>query len=110
MQSHAEGAWPTCTAAKLGAELVTAISAPLGACVRGFPEAARLHPFERALLDLTFGPDIYQRRLARLTTLRQSAVEVTPLFDTLVLHPKPACGRRQALVCRSVFLCMRSIL
>ena len=56
--------------------MATAVSAPLGACVRGFPTAERLHPFERALLHLTFGPDMYERRLARLGTLRQSAVEV----------------------------------
>ena len=47
--------------------------------MKGFPSAERLHPFERALLDLTFGPDVYQKRLARLTALRQSAVEVRAL-------------------------------
>ena len=59
-----------------GAELVKAISTPLGACVKGFPLAERLHPFERALLDLTIGLDLYEKRLARLTSLRQSAVQV----------------------------------
>ncbi len=63
----------------LPAEMATAVSAPLGACVRGFPSAERLHPFERALLHLTFGPDMYERRLARLGALRQSAVEARPL-------------------------------
>ena len=58
------------------AEMATAVSAPLGACVRGFPTPERLHPFERALLHLTFGPDMYERRLARMGTLRHSAVEV----------------------------------
>ncbi|BDA42683.1 probable nucleolar GTP-binding protein 1 [Coccomyxa sp. Obi] len=57
-------------------ELVKAISTPLGACVKGFPLAERLHPFERALLDLTIGLDLYEKRLARLTSLRQSAVQV----------------------------------
>ena len=72
------------------AELVKAISAPLSACVKGFPIAERLHPFERALLDLTFGPDMYQKRLARLAALRQTTVEVglstyTLLFLLLTL-------------------------
>ncbi|EIE24639.1 P-loop containing nucleoside triphosphate hydrolase protein [Coccomyxa subellipsoidea C-169] len=57
-------------------ELVKAISTPLGACVKGFPAAERLHPFERALLDLTIGLELYEKRLARLTSLRQSAVQV----------------------------------
>ncbi len=60
----------------INAELVKAISTPLGACVKGFPQAERLHPFERALLDLTIGLDLYEKRLARLTSLRQSAVQV----------------------------------
>jgi len=59
-----------------GAELVKAISTPLSACVKGFPGAERLHPFERALLDLTIGLEMYEKRLARLQTLRQSAVQV----------------------------------
>lgn len=61
----------------LCAEMVKAISAPLGACVRGFPAASRLHPFERALLDLTIGEDMYAKRLLRVGTLRQSAAEVS---------------------------------
>lgn len=59
-----------------GAELVKAISMPLSACVKGFPVAERLHPFEKALLDLTIGLEMYEKRLARLQTLRQSAVQV----------------------------------
>ncbi|KAK9909858.1 hypothetical protein WJX75_008488 [Coccomyxa subellipsoidea] len=57
-------------------ELVKAIGTPLGACVKGFPSAERLHPFEKALLDLTIGLELYEKRLARLTSLRQSAVQV----------------------------------
>ncbi len=85
-----------------GAELVKAISTPLGACVKGFPAAERLHPFERALLDLTIGLELYEKRLARLTSLRQSAVQVqtfpfhtiwkisTPSHGLLCLKMKPS--------------------
>lgn len=53
-----------------------AISAPLNACVKGFPTPEALHPFEKALLDLTIGLDAYQRRLSRVAAMRQACVEV----------------------------------
>ena len=59
-----------------GAEVVKAISAPLNACVKGFPTQEALHPFEKALLDLTIGLDAYQRRLSRVAAMRQACVEV----------------------------------
>ncbi len=49
---------------------------PLGAYIRGFPAPARLHPFERALLELTVGAGTYERVLARVDALRRSTVEV----------------------------------
>jgi GTP1/Obg family GTP-binding protein len=58
------------------AEIVKAISAPLNACVKGFPAPDSLHPFERALLDLTVGLDAYQRRLGRVAAMRQACVGV----------------------------------
>ena len=54
-----------------------AISAPLNACVKGFPTPEALHPFEKALLDLTIGLDAYQRRLSRVAAMRQACVEVS---------------------------------
>ena len=53
-----------------------AISAPLNACVKGFPSTEALHPFEKALLDLTIGLEAYQRRLNRVAAMRQACVEV----------------------------------
>ena len=49
---------------------------PLGAYIRGFPAPARLHPVERALLELTVGAGTYERVLARVDALRRSTVEV----------------------------------
>ena len=48
---------------------------PLGAYISGFPQPGRLHPFERALLELTVGPGTYERVLARVEALRRSTVE-----------------------------------
>lgn len=59
------------------AEVVKAISAPLNACVKGFPTPEALHPFEKALLDLTIGLEAYQRRLNRVAAMRQACVEVS---------------------------------
>ena len=58
------------------AEVVKAISAPLSACIKGFPVPDSLHPFEAALLDLTIGMEAYQRRLNRVADMRRACVEV----------------------------------
>ncbi len=51
---------------------------PLAKYVKEFPPPARLHPFERALLELTVGPGTYERVLARVDALRRSTVQVRP--------------------------------
>ena len=49
---------------------------PLGAYIKSFPAPSRLHPFERALLELTVGAGTCERVLARVEALRRSTVEV----------------------------------
>ena len=56
--------------------LTKELCGPLGAYVRGFPPPARLHPFERALLDLTVGTAPYERALARIDALRKGLLEL----------------------------------
>jgi nucleolar GTP-binding protein len=56
--------------------LTKALTAPLAAYCSGFPSPARLHPFERALLDLTVGTREYERTLARIDLLRKGTLEV----------------------------------
>ena len=56
--------------------LMKELCVPLGAYIKGFPPPGRLHPFERALLELTVGPGTYERVLARVEALRRSTVEV----------------------------------
>ena len=49
---------------------------PLGRILKGFPSCSQLHPFERALLDLTVGIASYEKRLGRVDALRKSSLEV----------------------------------
>ena len=56
--------------------LTKALSGPLGVYVAGFPSPARLHPFERALLDLTVGTSDYERTLLKVDALRKGILEL----------------------------------
>jgi nucleolar GTP-binding protein len=56
--------------------LTKALSNPLAIYVDGFPEPRRLHPFERALLDLTVGTREYERALLRVDALRKGTLEL----------------------------------
>ena len=69
------------------AEVVKAISAPLSACIKGFPAPDSLHPFEAALLDLTIGMEAYQRRLNRVADMRRACVEVRPALASSIISP-----------------------
>ena len=63
------------SARKLDA-LTKEIAVPLGAIIKGFPACSRMHPFEQALLDLTIGSGIYEKRLQQLDNLRKSCLQV----------------------------------
>lgn len=67
---------PSCRAARALDTLMKELCVPLGAYIKGFPAPSRLHPFERALLELTVGAGTYERVLARVEALRRSTVEV----------------------------------
>ncbi|GAB4823843.1 hypothetical protein N2152v2_010889 [Parachlorella kessleri] len=56
--------------------LLKELCVPLGKYVKEFPPVTRLHPFERALLELTVGPGTYERVLGRVDGLRKSTVQV----------------------------------
>lgn len=66
----------SCRAARALDTLMKELCVPLGAYIKGFPAPSRLHPFERALLELTVGAGTYERVLARVEALRRSTVEV----------------------------------
>ncbi len=63
-------------AAQMLDALTKELCAPLARYVRGFPPPARLHPFERALLDLTVGTAPYERALSRVDALRKGLLEL----------------------------------
>ena len=56
--------------------LTKALAGPLGVYVAGFPSPGRLHPFERALLDLTVGTSDYERTLLKVDALRKGVLEL----------------------------------
>ena len=61
--------------------LMKALSGPLATYVKGFPPAGRLHPFERALLELTIGEERYTGVLARVDAVRKKVTEVRRCWD-----------------------------
>jgi GTP1/Obg family GTP-binding protein len=84
--------------------LTKALVAPLSRYGRGFPPPARLHPFERALLDLTVGTAPYERALARVAALRKGVLELGKGHAGCVLAPAPKQGQTHANAV-PVFLC-----
>ena len=56
--------------------LTTALCKPLGEYVKGFPRVARLHPFERALLELTLKDDKYEATLRRVDVARKAMLSI----------------------------------
>ena len=57
--------------------------------MKGFPHPSRLHPFERALLELTLGEARYCLAVERVDTLRKAMLEVRgdPEADVVVSVP-----------------------
>ena len=52
--------------------LTTALCKPLGEYVKGFPKIDRLHPFEKALLELTVDPETYAKTISEVDQARKS--------------------------------------
>ena len=69
--------------------LTKALTQPLGTYVSGFPSPTRLHPFERALLDLTVGTAAYERTLLRIDALRKGTLELGKGHAGCVARPPP---------------------
>jgi|TARA_B110000971_G_scaffold167145_1_gene171304 nucleolar GTP-binding protein len=56
--------------------LTTALCKPLGEYVKGFPRLERLHPFERALLELTLKDDKYEATLRQVDNARKAMLSI----------------------------------
>ena len=70
-----------CRAARQLDTLMQALTVPLTRYVADFPAPEALHPFERALLELTVGEERYVTALARVTALRKPLSEVRPTLS-----------------------------
>eukprot|EP00798_Chlamydomonas_sp_ICE-L_P021029 gene21029-27898_t len=55
--------------------LVKELSGPLTRYIDGFPDVSKLHPFERTLLQLTVGENLYTSLLVKIKGLRKSIQE-----------------------------------
>ncbi|MEW5302207.1 MAG: hypothetical protein WDW36_005010 [Sanguina aurantia] len=60
--------------------LMKELSVPLTRYVNGFPDPARLHPFEQALLQLTVGIPLYKSVLLKVDNMRKTVLEVGKSF------------------------------
>jgi nucleolar GTP-binding protein len=56
--------------------LTTNLCKPLGEYVKGFPRIERLHPFERALLELTLREGRYETTLYQVDTVRKGMLNI----------------------------------
>ncbi|KAL0037960.1 hypothetical protein WJX79_007430 [Trebouxia sp. C0005] len=63
-------------AAKQMDTLTKEVAVPLGTYMKGFPSVQRLHPFEQAMLELTWGTQTYEKVLTKVDSLRKSILEV----------------------------------
>ena len=78
--------------------LTTALCKPLGEYVKGFPRE-RLHPFERALLELTLKDDKYEATLRRVDVARKAMLSIGKQHAARAAKakgPKDAVGVREA--------------
>lgn len=66
-----------CRAAKQMDTLTKEVAVPLGVYMKGFPTVQRLHPFEQAMLELTWGTQTYEKVLSKVDSLRKSILQAS---------------------------------
>lgn len=71
--------------------LTKEVAVPLGMYMKSFPAVQRLHPFEQAMLELTWGTQTYERVLAKVDSLRKSILQASFLSSRGV--GDPACDK-----------------
>ena len=59
--------------------LTKEVAVPLGVYMKSFPTVQRLHPFEQAMLELTWGTQPYEKVLGKVDSLRKSILQAKPL-------------------------------
>lgn len=71
--------------------LTKEVAVPLGTYMKGFPSVQRLHPFEQAMLELTWGTKTYEKVLTKVDSLRKSVLEARCVFCLCDLKRRPRC-------------------
>ena len=69
--------------------LTKEVAVPLGTYMKGFPPVQRLHPFEQAMLELTWGTQTYEKVLTKVDSLRKSILEASCVFCFCDLNCRP---------------------
>ena len=69
--------------------LTKEVAVPLGTYMKGFPPVQRLHPFEQAMLELTWGTQTYEKVLTKVDLLRKSILEASCVFCFCDLNCRP---------------------
>ncbi len=64
--------------------LTKEVAVPLGTYMKGFPPVQRLHPFEQAMLELTWGTQTYEKVLTKVDSLRKSILEASRVFVCVI--------------------------
>ncbi len=64
--------------------LTKEVAVPLGTYMKGFPSVQRLHPFEQAMLELTWGTQTYEKVLTKVDSLRKSILEASRVFVCVI--------------------------
>ena len=59
--------------------LTKEVAVPLGVYMKSFPTVQRLHPFEQAMLELTWGTQTYEKVLSKVDSLRKSILQASLL-------------------------------
>eukprot|EP00899_Mesostigma_viride_P003617 jgi/Mesvir1/13256/Mv12235-RA.1 len=78
--------------------LTKEFTVPLTKYVTGFPELQRLHPFERALVELSLGQGVYEEVIRRVDGLRKKLLETgknTTAFVAKSKNKKEAVERKE---------------
>ena len=57
--------------------LTKEVAVPLGMYMKSFPAVQRLHPFEQAMLELTWGTQTYEKVLGKVDSLRKSILQAS---------------------------------
>ena len=68
--------------------LTTALCKPLGEYVKGFPKIDRLHPFEKALLELTVDPETYAKTISEVDQARKSMLTMGKEYSSRAKNGK----------------------